>query len=245
MDQPTISEYHGKVVSRSVETLATIVAALLGGVIGSLGAQWLGERYRQNQAIEATRRDVAVRHLVQLQDALESLWFRIDNLAFRDGRQVMQSDYYELSTIYVIGYALAQKRLLTVEGAYAKLDVFQPGFARELEGDLEALERALGDSTTVTTSFYRYERRALADFLLAWDGVWRVLSYTEFATASHRDDAEAVIAPARGFLSRLDTQQASAVLQATARALQTLESTTGIHVADAIIKEGAASGGMR
>lgn len=219
-----------------MDTLATIIAALLGGVIGSLGAQWLGERYRQNQTIDATRRDVAVRHLVQLQDALESLWFRIDNLAFRGGRQVMQSDYYEVSTIYVIGYALAQKRLLTVEGAYAKLDVFRFGLARELESDLEALERALGDDAT-SESFYRYERRALADFLLTWEGVWRVLSYTEFVASSKRDDAESVIRPAAAFIGRLSTQHASSVLDATAQALMTLESATGIHVNDSIIRE--------
>jgi hypothetical protein len=219
-----------------MDTIATIVAALLGGVLGSLGAQWLGERYRQNQTIESTRRDVAVRHLVQLQDALESLWFRIDNLANRGGRQVMQSNYYELSTIYVIGYALAHKRLLTVEGAYAKLDVFQPGFSRELENDLEALEKALGDEANTSSSFYRYERRALADFLLTWDGVWRVISYTEFVTASLRDDADAVIQPARTFLTRLSTGQASAVPDATTRTLQALNSATEIHIADPILQ---------
>jgi len=65
-----------------MEPIATIAAALLGGVIGSLGAQWLGERYRRDQSRQATRRAVAVRHLVQLQDALESLWFRIHNIGF-------------------------------------------------------------------------------------------------------------------------------------------------------------------
>jgi hypothetical protein len=217
-----------------VETIATIIAALLGGVIGSLGAQWLGERYRRSQDIEATRRDVAVRHLIQLQDALESLWFRIDNLAFRGGKQVMDAGYYETSTIYVIGYALAHKRLLTVEGAYAKLDVFQPGFARALEGDLEYLEKALGDEARTATSFYRYERRALADFLLTWDGLWRVLSYTEFAAASRREDAEAVVGPARNLLMRLTEHQASEILGATSATLQTLHSATGIHIAHAI-----------
>jgi hypothetical protein len=148
----------------------------------------------------------------------------------------MQSDYYELSTVYVIGYALAQKRLLTVEGAYAKLDVFRKGLARDLENDLEKLERALGDDV-MSESFYRYERRALADFLLTWDGVWRVLSYTEFVTSSKRDDAGSVIRPATAFIGRLSTQQASSVLDATARALITLASATGIHVNDSIIRE--------
>jgi hypothetical protein len=224
-----------------MDTLATIVAALVGGVIGSLGAQWLGERYRQTQAREAIQRDVAVRHLVQLQDALESLWFRIDNLALRAGRQVMHSDYYELSTIYVIGYALAQKRLLTIEGAYAKLDVFQPGFSEALEADLEAIERVLGDEGTASSSFYRYERRALAEFLLTWNGVWRVLSYTEFVTACRREDATLLIEPARGFLARLDLKQASALLDAASTTLMTLGSATKVHISDRITESRVAS----
>jgi esterase/lipase superfamily enzyme len=52
------------------------------------------------------------------------LWFRIHNLAFQGGREVMESEYYETSSVYVIGYALAHERLLTVEGAFAELDVF-------------------------------------------------------------------------------------------------------------------------
>lgn len=220
-----------------MDAIATIIAALLGGVIGSLGAQWLGERYRQNQMIEATRRDVAVRHLVQLQDSLESLWFRIDNLAFRGGKRVMEAGYYEISSIYVIGYALAQKRLLTVEGAYAKMDVFEDGLSRALENDLESLERALGDEGSTSVSFYRYQRRALADFLLTWDGAWRVLSYTEFAEAAKRDDAAGAIEPARSFLSRLTEDQAVAILEATASSLRTLQSATNVHVAVPIIDE--------
>lgn len=130
----------------------------------------------------------------------------------------------------MIGYALAHKRLLTIEGAYAKLDVFQDGLAEELENDLESLERALGDEGSSSESFYRYQRRALADFLLKWDGAWRVLSYTEFADASERADASAVVAPARGFLTRMTEEQAADVLQSIASALRTLQEATGIHV---------------
>ena len=86
------------------------------------------------------------------------------------------------------------------------------------------------------TANKRNQRIALADLLLTWDGVWRVISYTEFVTASRRDDAHAVIQPARSFLTRLTAQQASAVLDATTRALRALNSATGVHVADPIVQ---------
>jgi hypothetical protein len=150
----------------------------------------------------------------------------------------MEAGYYETSTIYVIGYALAHKRLLTVEGAYAKLDVFQSGFARALETDLEHLEEAFDVEGRTSVSFYRYERRALADFLLKWDGVWRVLSYAEFAAAARLDGAGEVTGPVRGFLTGLTEQQASRILRAVSAALQTLQSATGAHIADAIANAG-------
>jgi hypothetical protein len=217
-----------------MESVATIAAALIGGVIGSLGAQWLGERYRRQQAVQATRRAVAVRHLVQLQDALESLWFRIDNLVHKGGRGVMDPDYYETSSVYVLAYALAQERLLTIDGAFAELDVFGESMARDLDGALEGLQRALGDESSSGTSFYRYQRRALADLLLRWDGVWRTVSYAEFAELVQQDTSTAVIAPAVRFMHDLTPEQAKAILDSTKGALVVVERATGLAGAGSI-----------
>jgi hypothetical protein len=220
-----------------MESVATIAAALIGGVIGSLGAQWLGERYRRRQAVEATRRAVAVRHLVQLQDALESLWFRIDNLAHKGGRGVMDPDYYEVSSVYVLGYALAQERLLTIDGAFAELDVFGESTARDLDEALESIQRSLGDESVSGTSFYRYQRRLLADLLLRWDGVWRTLSYAEFAEIAQQDTSSAVIAPAVRFINDLTPDQAKTILNSTMGALVVVERATGLAVAGSITQQ--------
>jgi hypothetical protein len=217
-----------------MESVATIAAALIGGVIGSLGAQWLGERYRRQQAVQATRRAVAVRHLVQLQDALESLWFRIDNLAHKGGRGVMDPDYYEVSSVYVLAYALAQERLLTIDGALAELDVFGETMAQDLDEALEGLQRALGDEASSGTSFYRYQRRAMADLLLRWDGVWRTLSFAEFADIAEQNTSSAVIAPAIRFINDLSVPQATAILDSTQRALLVVERATGLPIANPI-----------
>ena len=112
-----------------MEGWATIIAALLGAGIGSLGAQILGEQSRKQQLIEATKRDVAVHHLMQLQDALESLWFRFVNPEVDKAQRQAEDqagdqkvdeaadEYYEQSSLFVLANALAQIRLLVVEGA--------------------------------------------------------------------------------------------------------------------------------
>jgi hypothetical protein len=56
----------------------------------------------------------------------------------------------------------------------------------------------------------------------------------EFITAARGEDADAVIDPARRFLDRMTPEQASAVLDATTRAMRTLESATGIQIAKPI-----------
>jgi hypothetical protein len=66
---------------------ATVLAALIGAVIGSLGAV-LVEAHLKRRAEETARRQILVRrYLFQLQDAAESLWFRLYNLNF-PGRSV-------------------------------------------------------------------------------------------------------------------------------------------------------------
>ena len=184
-----------------MEPVATIAAALIGGVIGSLGAQWLGERYRRRQDVQATRRAVAVRRLVT-QDTLESLWFRIDNLAHKGGHGVMVADYYELSSVYVLAFALAQERLLTVDGAYAEMNVLGNPWRT-----ISTKPWKVCNKPSVTKPFPRRRStgaaRALADLLLKWDGVWRTLSYAEFAETVRLETSLAVIEPALRFINNL------------------------------------------
>jgi hypothetical protein len=63
--------------------VATLLGALIGAVIGSVGAaivsHWLTLRREEIRA----REYLVQRHLFQLQDATETLWYRLHNLAFR------------------------------------------------------------------------------------------------------------------------------------------------------------------
>ena len=66
--------------------MASLIAALIGAGIGSIGAVLVGDA-RKQRAERAERRELVVqRYLFQLQDSAESLWYRLKNLAYEHGR---------------------------------------------------------------------------------------------------------------------------------------------------------------
>jgi hypothetical protein len=212
-----------------MEHLATIVAALVGATFGSLGAEWLRNRFQRQSDADRTRREVAQKHLIQLQDALESLYFRLTNVAEWGGPAVMAKPYYELSSIYAIGNVLAQKRRLMLDGIYALLDTQGPGFPGDLESKLEAIEAAIGNEWTSSVSFFRYERLALAESLLTWDGVWRTLTYAEFLAMTTESSFGNVLEPARNFFQRLEAVQIETIRTRLREAIDMVVRQTGIR----------------
>jgi hypothetical protein len=72
-------------------SLATVLAALIGAGLGSLGAVWPEARLRRESEKEGRREAFQKRYFFQLQDAAESLWVptrepRQARRAVRDGR---------------------------------------------------------------------------------------------------------------------------------------------------------------
>src|SRR5437764_3214544 len=95
--------------------VSTIVAALIGSVIGSVGAV-LTDHWLTGRSEKFHRRELLVqRYLFQLQDALETLYYRLHNLAKRSGRSVMSDEYFEKSTLYALGRVLALERIFALE----------------------------------------------------------------------------------------------------------------------------------
>jgi hypothetical protein len=157
-----------------LEYAPTLLAALIGAVVGSVGAvlaeHWLSRRYE-----ESRRRETLVqRYLFQLQDAAEALWYRLNNLTFEHGRFVMPDDYFETTTLYALGRVLAVERILALDGAYPQLDLAYPelgGFLRTHRIDAEL--RGIG--------FYQYDRVSLAEAMIEREGEqFRVSTYLDF-----------------------------------------------------------------
>ena len=153
--------------------VATVLAALIGALLGSVGAVfaefWLSGRSREKQA----RKQIAQKYLYQLQDATESLWFRIDNLAVFH-REMVQDSYFEITTMYAFGRVMACERLLGLDGIYPLLHDTYPGLTEIFRNQLSEAMRKL--------SIKEYDRIAIAEALLVSENDrLRVGNYLEFS----------------------------------------------------------------
>ena len=101
---------------------------------------------------------------------------RIENWAKGGGQLVTRSDpgYWDVTTLYAMGRALAAERILALDGAFA-----------DLGGDLttflttHTVDGAI--ATVLSREFFFYRRLALAEAVLQQelDG-YRLLSFSEF-----------------------------------------------------------------
>jgi len=160
--------------------VATIVAALIGSVLGSIGAvfanYWLTGRSERLR-----RRDILVqRYLFQLQDAIEMLWYRLNNLAYQSGRYVMTDDYFETTTLYALGRVLAIERILALEAVFPQLDSIYPKLGKYLME--HRLDRNL--------KFYQYDKVSLAEAIIVHgdDGL-RPSTFLEFRKLYEVEDS--------------------------------------------------------
>lgn len=187
--------------------LASLLAALIGAGLGSIGAVITAD-WRRRKSETAERRDALVqRYLFQLQDALESLWYRLDNLAGKGGRSVMADRYFETSTLYALGRVLAIERLLALEGVYPQLERLYPGLGRFLME--RRVDYALGGD------FYQYDRLALAEAVMEREGDrFRASTYLEFRRRYESNDSgeREWLAPAREAIQSLGPREMETLL---------------------------------
>lgn len=174
-----LRQRHGSAVTclggspNALAVAATVLAALIGAVIGSLGAVLVEARLKR-RAEEAVRREILVRrYLFQLQDAAESLWFRLYNVNFHGGRYVMSDEYFANTMLYALGRVLAIERILALEGIYPELEALYPELGEFLKGN--RLDPKLAGTV------YQYHRLALAEAMIEREeGGFRPSTYLEF-----------------------------------------------------------------
>jgi hypothetical protein len=176
------------------DAVVGLVGALVGGLaaVGGAVVQARATERSEHQRRESAERDareeaecreaesfraLAQRYLFQLEDAVHSLDARVENWKDREGASFAESrapGYWQITTLYAIGRALAAERILDLEGVYVELE---STFGRELERRQveDAIRRAMKHKI-----FY-YHRLALAESILERgpDG-FRLLTYIEF-----------------------------------------------------------------
>jgi hypothetical protein len=203
------------------EYAATLVAALIGAILGSVGAVG-AQHVLLTRTRSRRRRELLVRrYLFQYHDAVESLAYRLRNLAHEGGKGVMSGEYFELTTLYAFGRVLALERILTLEGLFPIIETAYPGLGEKLQ------ENRL-DSKLQGIHFHRYDRIALAEFLIEREGGrFRPMTFSEFRR--RYEEAASLerqwLSPALASISTLNSTQMDGIrgtLTANASSISTI-----------------------
>jgi hypothetical protein len=203
--------------------LASLIAALIGASVGSIGAV-IASDWRKRKAEMSERREALVqRYLYQLQDAAESLWYRLQNLLEEGGRSLMEDQYFETTTLYALGRVLAIERSLALEGVYPQLERLYPALGSFLRD--HRVDHALPET------FFQYDRLALAEAIMERDGDrFRPSTYLEFRRRYESEDAgeRKWLSPAREAVESLDPEATEDVLYELSGVAFRISGATGI-----------------
>ena len=204
--------------------VSTIAAALIGSIIGSVGAV-LADHWLTGRTEKSHRREILVqRYLFQLQDALELLYYRLHNLAFRVGQDAMNDEYFEESTLYAFGRVLAIERIFAFEAVYPQLDPIYSGLGKFLKE--HRIERQL-----LSPYFYQYDRVSLAEAAIEHEGdSFRPRTYLEFRWRYEAENSpeKQWLAPASNAIQALPTSEMDALLTTLKTAAKGIAEKTGI-----------------
>jgi hypothetical protein len=194
----------------TVSEVATLFAALIGAVVGSVGAVVV-EHQLSARTRERERRRMLIRQdLFQLQDSMESVRRRLLNLLEHSGASVMTERYRQVTTLYAFAVVLAIERKFAREAVYFELNDYWTGLGDLLRGKrFDAALRGLG--------IHHYRRIALADVASERDGDrYRVRSLLEFITAYEQlkpDDRDEFVTPFLAQIERGDRSQLRSLIR--------------------------------
>ncbi len=181
------------------DAFATIISALIGAGSGSVVAAYFTRRLEKSAEDHRRREKLVQRYLLQLQDAVESLWFRFENVSNKGGRSVMQEGYYEVSTLYAWGRVMAYSRILLLDGIYPQLERLEKGLGEVLRDRFYQLDQKLKDD-----KFQRCDRLALAEAVIEKEEDYlRTSTYFEFRRQYDIPFIKASLQPAKDYIERL------------------------------------------
>jgi hypothetical protein len=195
--------------------LRALIFAGLGTFIGALIQYYFQRRSVAHQE----RREIIEVHLLQLQNAVESLYYRLNNLLDWDGKMVMEDGYFRQTSIYILARILAQESLLTTRGIYAKLG-YDESFKRSLKLSLHSLNSCLDDQ-----NFLYYHRVQLAEMLIQ-DG--QLITYTEFLAVLENNAKVSAVVKAEEFITTASGRQWERLRQQAKSLVFLLESKTRV-----------------
>jgi hypothetical protein len=210
------------------DTLSSLLIGALGGVV-TASIQHVFRRFSETEQV---RREVVEKHLLQLQNSVESLYYRANNLQDWAGKSVMPDQYYEQSTAYIIARVLAHESLLLSEGVYAKLPR-RGALKGSIKAKLHALNWGLDDQR-----FLHYHRVQLGE--MALDGA-RVLTYTEFLQRWAESKYSEPVRAVSGFMRSIEPGRLERTRVVAGQLVELLSGETGVPSARADERSRAAT----
>ena len=188
-----------------LEPVTTIVAVLIGAIIGSVGAVLLAQYFNLKSEKRRRQEILTERYLFQLQDALAMLWYRLKNVAFQGGRDYMfhvfgSDDYYLSTTLYAIGKVLAIERIFVLEAVYPQLDAAYSKLGKYFkEGHRH---RKMLDF-----NIFQWELYLLAEAIIVHEGdLFRTITYLEFRHRYEAGEFKEWLKPAIDGIDSLTTE---------------------------------------
>jgi hypothetical protein len=206
------------------EYLITLLAAFIGAIFGSVGAVVARHLLAQRSEDARARAMLTQRYLYQIQDSTEALWYRLENLAFQQGRYVMPDQYFETTTLYALGRVLAIERILALEGVYPHLDTVYS----EL-GDF--LRKSRIDLSLQGLGFFQYNRISLAEAVMEREqDRFRTSTFLEFRKRYEAEDSpeRRWLAPAREGIKSLSQEKMQTLLDSLAEIALRVSKETGV-----------------
>lgn len=208
--------------------MATELIAVLVGSVGALLGAAIQFSFQRLSAARQERREIVEQCFLQLQNALESLYYRINNLRDWAGKRVMTDDYFRLTSVYAFGRVLAFESLLVSEGIYARLH-YDKSLKTELKRGLHRINHSMDDQR-----FLHYHRVQLAEALLEGE---KVVSYTEYLSRAQEPLVKPVIEAAAQFVETVKGPVLDEIRDAAEQLIRLLERHTQVPSALSLERE--------
>jgi hypothetical protein len=152
------------------DSIGSLAIAGIGAAVATI-FQYGFRRFAETQQL---RQEIVETRLLQLQNSVESLYYRANNLLDWSGQGEMSEDYYLKTSVFILARVLAHDELFASTGLYAKLRG-----DRELKSEIKGALHRLNSSMD-RGGFLHYYRVQLGEMATDKD---RVLNFTEFSIA--------------------------------------------------------------
>ena len=196
--------------------LVNLIGALIGALSGSLGGNlttdWLSRRSEK----ELARKNIVDKYLIQLQYSIQDLLYRLHNIKDEGGPYYMMlltgdEEYYNISTLYVLGAVLAYHRILLFGGIYSQIELVFPSVGTKLSDQLDKFGNALDALKILLPDkgkmvyFFRYDRIALGDAVTEETNErFHIRSFLKFKIEYENDkNLKSILIPAYNFVQAL------------------------------------------